>query len=185
VQRLAAWKIMGYVCGNRFPAAAEVTMAHAINVDYINPFIEATINTFQTMCSITPVRDRVFLKGEGEEVYGVSGIIGLGGEATGAVVLNFPEAAAIRIVAKFIGEDVETINSSVVDGVGELTNIIAGDAKNRLIQKGYKFEIGLPKMVTGRSYITAQSKSVPCIVVSFNSDVGKFCVEVSLKKTGT
>ncbi len=159
-------------------------MALGINVDYINPFIEATINTFQTMCKVTPTRERVFLKGEGEEVYGVSGIIGLGGEATGAVVLNFPEPAAVKIVSKFVGEECDGINSSVVDGVGELANIIAGDAKNRLIQKGYKFEIGLPKIVTGRNYITAQSKSVPCIVVSFTSEVGRFCLEVSLKKSG-
>jgi chemotaxis protein CheX len=71
----------------------------------------------------------------------------------------------------------------VVDGVGELTNIIAGDAKNRLIQKGYKFEIGLPKIVTGRNYITAQNKSVPCIVISFTCELGRFCIEVSLKKS--
>jgi chemotaxis protein CheX len=154
----------------------------SINVDYINPFIEATINTFQTMVNVVPTRDKVFLKGEGEEVYGVSGIIGLGGEATGAVVLNFPEAVAIAAVSKFVGEEASTITSNVVDGVGELTNIIAGDAKNRLLQKGYKFEIGLPKMVTGRNYITAQNKSVPCIVISFTSDLGKFCIEVSLKK---
>jgi chemotaxis protein CheX len=159
-------------------------MSRGINVDYINPFIEATIHTFQTMCAVTPVRDRVFLKGEGEEVYGVSGIIGLGGEATGAVVLNFPEQVAVRTVSKFVGEEIASITSGVVDGVGELTNIIAGDAKNRLIQKGYKFEIGLPKIVTGRSYITAQNKSVPCLVVSFASDFGKFCLEVSLKKIG-
>jgi chemotaxis protein CheX len=159
-------------------------MSRGINVDYINPFIEATVHTFQTMCSVTPARDRVFLKGEGEEVYGVSGIIGLGGEATGAVVLNFPESVAISVVSKFVGEEYANITSSVVDGVGELTNIIAGDAKNRLIQKGYKFEIGLPKIVTGRSYITAQNKAVPCLVVSFASEFGKFCLEVSLKKIG-
>jgi chemotaxis protein CheX len=155
----------------------------SINVDYINPFIEATINTFQTMVNVVPTRDKVFLKGEGEEVYGVSGIIGLGGEATGAVVLNFPEQVAIAAVSKFVGEEATTITSNVVDGVGELTNIIAGDAKNRLMQKGYKFEIGLPKIVTGRSYITAQNKAIPCIVISFTSDLGKFCIEVSLKKS--
>ncbi len=159
-------------------------MSRGINVDYINPFIEATVHTFQTMCQVTPTRDRIFLKGEGEQVYGVSGIIGLGGEATGAVVLNFPEPVAISAVGKFVGEEYTSITSSVVDGVGELTNIIAGDAKNRLIQKGYKFEIGLPKIVTGRNYITAQNKAVPCLVVSFASDVGKFCLEVSLKKIG-
>ena len=154
-----------------------------INVDYINPFIEATVNTFQTMCNVVPTREKIFLKGEGEEVYGVSGIIGLGGEAVGAVVLNFPENVAVAVVSKFVGEEYTSITSSVVDGVGELTNIIAGDAKNRLIPKGYKFEIGLPKMVTGRNYITAQNKSVPCIVVMFTSPIGKFCLEVSLRKS--
>jgi chemotaxis protein CheX len=157
-------------------------MSHGINVDYINPFIEAVTHTFSTMAAITPTRDRIFLKGDGEETYGISGIIGLGGEATGAVVLNFPEQVAIRVVGKFVGEEFTNISAAVVDGVGELTNIIAGDAKNRLVQKGYKFEIGLPKIVTGRSYITAQNKAVPCLVVSFASEVGKFCMEVSLKK---
>jgi chemotaxis protein CheX len=154
----------------------------SINVDYINPFIEATINTFQTMANVVPTREKVFLKGEGEEVYGVSGIIGLGGEAIGSVVLNFPEPAAIAAVSRFVGEEFPSITAGVVDGVGELTNIIAGDAKNRLMQKGYKFEIGLPKIVTGRNYITAQKTSVPCIVISFTSEMGKFSIEVSLRK---
>ena len=155
---------------------------HGITVDYINPFIEATTHTFQTRCSLAATRDRIFLKGDGEEVYGVSGIIGLGGEATGVVVLSFPELVAIRVVSKFAGEEFSSLTSGVVDGVGELTNLIAEDAKNRLVQKGYKFEIGLPKIVTGRNYITAQSKSTTCVVVSFASEVGKFCMEVSLKK---
>jgi chemotaxis protein CheX len=154
----------------------------ALNVDYINPFIEATVNTFQTMAGVLPAREKIFLKGDGEESYGVSGIIGLGGEATGAVVLNFPEDVARKAVGKFVGEEFASITSGVVDGVGELTNIIAGDAKNRLIQKGYKFEIGLPKIVTGRSYITAQNKAIPCIVITFTSDLGRFSLEVSLKK---
>ena len=159
-------------------------MSKGLNVDYINPFIEAVTNTFQTMAGMAITRDKIFLKGEGEEVYGVSGIIGLGGEASGSVVLNFPEQVAIAAVGKFVGEDFGSITAGVVDGVGELTNIVAGDAKNRLIQKGYKFDIGLPKIVTGRNYITAQQKGVPCIVIAFNSEIGRFCIEVSLKKSG-
>ena len=116
-------------------------------------------------------------------MYGVTGIIGLGGEATGAVVLNFPEEVAVRAVSSFVSESYDTISSDVVDGVGELTNIVAGDAKNRLMQKGYNFDIGLPKIVVGRNYITAQSQSVPCIVISFKSDIGSFTLEVSLKKS--
>lgn len=157
-------------------------MKSGVNVDYINPFIEAVVNTFKTMCSVDAQREKIFLKGDGEERYGVTGIIGLGGEATGAVVLNFPEDVAIRSVSGFVGESYESINSDVVDGVGELTNIIAGDAKNRLLQKGYSFDIGLPKIVVGRNYVTAQSSSIACIVIQFSSDMGAFSLEVSLKK---
>jgi chemotaxis protein CheX len=157
-------------------------MGSGLNVDYINPFIEATINTFQTMCSVDAKRDKIFLKGEGSEVYGVTGIIGLGGEASGSVVLNFPAEVAMSAVGSFVGEAYDNISAEVVDGVGELTNIIAGDAKNRLGQKGYSFDIGLPKIVVGRNYVTAQSRSLPCIVISFTSSIGNFTIEVSLKK---
>ncbi len=44
-------------------------------------------------------------------------------------------------------------------------------------------EIGLPKIVTGRNYITAQNRAIPCIVIAFASDLGRFCLEVSLKKS--
>lgn len=157
-------------------------MASGLNVDYINPFIEAVVNTFKTMCSVEAEREKVFLKGDGDERYGVTGIIGLGGEATGAVVLNFPEAVAMSAVSSFVGDSYDSITADVVDGVGELTNIIAGDAKNRLMQKGYTFDIGLPKIVVGRNYVTAQSSSVPCVVISFASSLGGFALEVSLKK---
>ena len=157
-------------------------MSKALNVDYINPFIEATVNSFQTMCSIGSQRTKIFLKGEGNEIYGVTGIIGLGGEASGSVVLNFPSGVAIAAVGAFVGEAYDDITADVVDGVGELTNIIAGDAKNRLAQKGYTFDIGLPKIVVGRNYVTAQSKNIPCVVVMFKSDIGEFSLEVSLKK---
>ena len=145
-----------------------------INIDYINPFIEATVNTFRTMCTIEVARDRILLKGDGAEIYGVTGVIGLAGEATGSVVLNFPAEVAKSAVGSLIGEIYNDITSEVVDGVGELTNIIAGDSKNRLSQKGYSFDIGLPKIVVGRNYVTSQSKAVPCIIILFKSSIGQF-----------
>ncbi len=154
-----------------------------LHVDYINPFIEATVNTFATMCSTEVTRDRISLKGEGSEMYGITGIIGLSGEASGSVVLNLPAQAAINVVSSFVGEAYDDINADVVDGVGELINIIAGDSKNRLSEKGYTFNLSLPKIVVGRNYVTSQSRSTPCIVLSFLSELGKFTIEVSLTKS--
>ena len=161
-----------------------MSSASGMNVDYINPFIEATVSTFQSMCSLAVAREKVFLKGNDQVNYGVSGIIGLAGEAQGAVVLSFPEDTARKVISKLVGEDFDSINAAVVDGVGELTNIVAGDAKNRLVQKGYKFDLGLPRIVSGRSHIAAQSRGVQCLVITFKSECGPFSLEVSLKKNG-
>ncbi len=153
-----------------------------LQVDYINPFIESVTNTLEMMCSLPVKREGISLKGEEKETYGVTGIIGLGGEVTGAVVLNLPEQVAISLVSSFTDETYDSITSDVLDGVGELTNIIAGDAKERLQQKGYSFDIGLPKIIVGRSYVTTQSKAITCIVITFAAKIGTFTLEVSLKK---
>ena len=154
----------------------------SLNVDYINPFIEALINTFVTMIGEKPIREKIMIKGEGDDIFGVSAIIGLAGEASGSVVLTLNEDTAKSVVGKFTGATFDSLTSDVIDGVGELTNIIAGDAKNRLSTKGYKFQIGLPKVVAGRNYIIMNTKNVPCIVVKFGSPLGNLSLEVCLKK---
>ena len=153
-----------------------------LNLDYINLFIEAVISTFATMIGETPTREKVMLKGDGDEIFGVSGIVGLAGEVSGSVVLTLDEDTAKNVVSKFTGASYQSLTADVIDGVGELTNIIAGDAKNRLRSKGYKFNIGLPKVVSGRNYITMRTKDVPCIVVKFGSPLGSLLLEVCLKK---
>ena len=35
-------------------------MKSGLNVDYINPFIEAVVNTFKTMCSVDAQREKIF-----------------------------------------------------------------------------------------------------------------------------
>ena len=46
-------------------------MKSGLNVDYINPFIEAVVNTLQTMCAASSAREKVYLKGLG--VIGATG----------------------------------------------------------------------------------------------------------------
>jgi chemotaxis protein CheX len=152
-------------------------------VNYINPFIEAAQKAFETMVNEVAVRKSLSLKGDVIHSSGVSGIIGLAGETTGSVVLNLNETTAIKVISKIMGTNYTDVTSDVIDGVGELTNIIAGDAKNRLIQNGYKFDISIPRVVSGRQYFSTQTKNVPCIVIAFAIPSGAFTLEVCLTKT--
>jgi len=153
-----------------------------MNVEYINPFINSTMNALTTMAFVTPVRGKPYLKSETDQTkVDISAIIGLAGEASGWVALAFPRAAAMKIASNMLGEQKLSLDSDVRDAVGEIVNMIAGGAKGDFSQKGLSFKIAIPTVVIGDSHILSQKKDVPCIVIPFTIDEGEFFIEVCLK----
>lgn len=106
-------------------------------------------------------------------------VIGLAGETVGAVVLSFSRNTAIRIVSKFEGRTYTALGSEVIDGVGELINIIAGNAKEGL--HDFRIEISLPGVITGTTYEIHWPEAIPVVTIPFESEVGAFSVNVSLR----
>jgi chemotaxis protein CheX len=147
----------------------------------LKPFVTAIGETFESMCH-TPVklrrgfnRTEPFPAGDG-----VSGIIGLAGRRCGSVTLHVPSLTACATIARMTGMEFPAISSDVADGIGELTNIIAGRAKCILIEEGLNFSISLPKVVYGGDYGFTQDSKAPCLAMEFTSDVGLLWVDVSL-----
>ena len=154
----------------------------ALSIDYINPFIEATVETFKTMCSLDVTREAAAIQHGNQETSGLTGIMQLSGEANGSIIINLPDGVSLAAVAATTGTSHESINADVVEGITELSNAIASDAKNRLEQKGFSFHISPPKVVVGRNHVTSKSGAATSILISFRSDVGSFSIAVSLKK---
>jgi chemotaxis protein CheX len=150
-----------------------------MNVAFVNPFITSTITTFKTMLSVDITPGKPMLKHEGEPVYDISGMIGLSGIAQGAIALSFPKAVALKAVSAMLGTEIKIIGPEMTDGIGELVNIIAGNAKQYLSQ--YQLTISLPNVVVGRNHSITPPSHTPSIVVPFTSIVGEFAMEVSLK----
>lgn len=149
-----------------------------MNADYINPFLASTVNVFETMLGIELDRERPFIRDCAAPQYEVTGIIGLTGKATGTVALSMPREVAMAITEKLLGERHVDINPTVVDAVGEVTNMIAGAAKSRMEQ--LQLSLGLPTVVTGKaSCIAFPSRATP-ICIPFNSQLGPVVVEVGI-----
>jgi chemotaxis protein CheX len=146
---------------------------------YINPFLKASLNLFKDYLGLEVVVGEPFIREDPQALEEVSGIIGLAGETQGAVVLSFSRETAIKIISKFAKQTYLALGSEVIDGVGELVNIIAGNAKQDLLQ--YRIEISLPGVITGDSYKIHWPEKVPVITIPFNSNLGDFTVNVSLK----
>jgi chemotaxis protein CheX len=150
-----------------------------MDVAYVNPFIVSTVETFRTMLNLEVKQGAVQLKDENKFSYDVSGIIGLSGEAQGSICMSFPKLLALKLVSKLLGTDIKIIGPEIADGIGEIANIIAGNAKQHLSQ--YTLSISLPKVVVGAGHYVVSQKGIPTIVVPFISSMGNFAMEVSLK----
>ena len=147
---------------------------------YINPFLHASISLFRDYLGVELSYDKPFLNPESAHLSDVSAIIGLAGETTGALVLSFDRDTAVAMVSRLAQKQYQAMSNEVIDGVGELVNILAGNAKKDLEE--FRISISLPGVVTGGSYKIQWPHGVPVITIPFKSDLGNFSVNVSLKE---
>ena len=150
-----------------------------MKVKYINPFLNASVNLFKEFLGFKVTSGKPYVLPDPQELYEVSGIIGLAGETVGAVVLSFSRETAIKMVSQMEGKTYNALGTEVIDGVGELINIIAGNAKKDLLE--FRIEISLPGVITGTTYRIHWPEGIPVVCIPFESDVGPFTVNVSLR----
>lgn len=150
-----------------------------MDVSYVNPFIKSAVETFETMLNTKAMPGKPTIKKDGQPTFDISGIIGLSGEALGNVVISFPKVTALKVISTLLGTPIKIVGPEVTDGIGELANIIAGNAKQGLTS--YRINISLPKVIIGKNHSVSSPSGVPAIVIPFTSEFGEFAMEISLK----
>ena len=152
-----------------------------MQVKYIQPFISSTVKVFKGFLDvdIKPGQPFIFNHNENKYSYDISGIIGIGGHTMGIVVISFPKMVALDLATKITGQVTKIFDDTVIDLVGEIVNIIAGNAKKGLEQ--YQLVISLPSIVKGVNHQITGITGVPMIGIPFSSPKGEIFLFVSLK----
>ena len=149
-----------------------------MDVKYLNPFLAAIQNVFETMIGIPYNLGNPTLKKDKIASYDVSGVIGISGEVAGCVVISFPKATALQLASALLDDDLQTVDEDCTDAIGEIANMIAGDAKKNFPKKNTS--VSVPIVIIGKSEIVYPS-AVPIFSIPCNTSDGQFVVEVALK----
>ena len=163
------------------PRAASIS--RQMDVNFVNPFLIATANVLKIQASTEVKAGRPVLKDSKEKFFGeISGVIGLVSDAfVGSVVITFPEATFLKIMSRMLGEEFTTLTPEIQDGAGELTNIIFGQAKMILNEKGYGIRTAIPSVVTGKNHsVQSIASNGPRVAIPFETDIGNFQIEICL-----
>ncbi|MBW2090782.1 MAG: chemotaxis protein CheX [Deltaproteobacteria bacterium] len=151
-----------------------------MDVNYINPFLSATLNVLKTMASLELTSDKPFLKKDAVARGDVSGVIGITGEVTGSLSVSFSFGLIKEIIKNMLGEDISEITDDVRDAVGEITNMICGDARRMLQESGLSLSAAIPTIVAGKNHTIRHAIRGPIIVIPFHGEKGTAVVEVSM-----
>jgi chemotaxis protein CheX len=147
-----------------------------VRVEFINPFIIAVTKTLETMVGCKVTREAPQLKKNPQTLYPISGIIGLSGVVAGTVVLTMSKELALKSASAMLMEDCKELNADVFDAVGELTNVIAGNAKAQLEE--YKLSLSLPNVINGEATELRFPENCQPITIPFQTDFGPMAVEI-------
>lgn len=156
------------------------TESDTMDAAYLNPALTAIVNIMEKMAQLHPVREAVRLKPNAVAYGDISSLIemkGSGGHGSVAVSFTVP---VIQVLGKrMLPPNTRMTDKLMKDLTGEIANMIAGGMKSELEAAGLKFDISLPKILSGRPHRLDHSTSVPAMLVPFKTDVGPFYVELS------
>jgi chemotaxis protein CheX len=154
-----------------------------MDVQFINPFLEGTIDVLKTMAMIEPVVGKPYVKKDNNAEGDISGIIGMTGSVRGSLALSFSEPSILMIVSNMLGERYAEINDEVRDAVGEITNMISGVARKKLESKGYYISAAIPTVVSGKNHAILHVLGGPSIIIPFKVSNWSFYVDFCLDDT--
>lgn len=149
-----------------------------MNPDHLQPFVQATCETFSIM-----MKQQVFpgppVADGGAFSFPMAAIIKLRGGALGAVAMAFPEATAMAVAQAFAGER-DHNHKSIKDAVSEIVNVVAGAAKRHLPVRNVS--ISLPGWADAKA-IQSGAKLTGATRVPFQSSLGRFELLVLIEVT--
>jgi chemotaxis protein CheX len=155
-----------------------------MDVKFINPFLNGTIEVMKKMAFVEPRPGKVYIKQTSVANGDVSGIIGITGDMIGSLAMSFGESCICHLIGSMVGESYAEAGQEVFDGVGELTNMISGVARTYLEKEGMHVYAAIPSVVYGKNHTINHILKSPSIVIPFETDHGSFVVDVCIQRTG-
>jgi chemotaxis protein CheX len=153
-----------------------------MDVKLVNPFIEATTHVLSSMAFTTAKAGNPYLKKDTIARGDVTGIVGLIGEARGTISVSFTESCILSIVSNMFGEEITEINDEVKDAVGEILNIVSGQARQKLEGMGRVLKGAIPTVISGKDHTITHITKQPIVAVPFESEKGTFTIEICIEE---
>ncbi len=151
-----------------------------MNIEYINPFIEASQTVLKQITQLDARLGKVYLKNSPYKSEDILIMVGLTGKMRGQAVFSIDRAFALKIASiMMMGMPVTEFDEMSKSALSELANMIMGNAATILYNRGINIDITPPSLLVGENMqITTSKMKTVCIPLEFN-DTEKIDLDIS------
>lgn len=146
----------------------------------LKAIIQSAQSVFSKMCGIDLEFQEQADIGCAAKHYDVSGIIAISGALPTSLAMHMASSLIFASAENFMGIRPTKLDADMLDLVGELTNMVAGGAKERLDLPG--LSLGLPTVVAGPAHQVAFGTGMRVSAITFQSPLGVLAIDVGVKK---
>jgi len=152
-----------------------------INAEFVNPFLEAASAVFKSILNVDLRRGKLIIKESPIPSMDVAILIGITGSVTGEVVYSLGFNMVHKIAEILApGLSADQIQSEYKDIIGELSNMITGNAMNLFATKGKTIEITTPTVLEGKDFTITMIKQTT-LGINLYSPMGQLEMNIALK----
>lgn len=147
---------------------------------FINPFVRAGMEVLESVINSRPEPGQLAVRSATFTTQQVSIVIGVTGAVQGQTVFGMSLVTATKVAAAMSSMPVMTFDEMASSAIGELGNMISGNATTLLSEAGYECQITPPALVRGADVEIATA--TPALVVPLYTDFGKMEINVALEE---
>lgn len=153
-----------------------------MDVKVINPFLNATLQTFKEMFQVESKNNEPFVVdvNSGHQ-WEVSGLLGITGDYSGVVAVRLHKTLAFKLLELSGLTDIHPDKKLELSQelVSEFTNIISGHAVSSI--PGINLTVSPPVTITGKDHVISWPKNYPVVGIPFITAFGPYEVDVCFK----
>jgi len=151
-----------------------------MKAEYINPFVQASFSVLEMVLGARPTKGQMsaqtatFVSEQCNVIYGVTG------QVQGQVIYGMSLTTADNIASAMLGNPIKEFDALAASAIGELGNMISGNAMQFLSEAGWVCDITPPTIMRGAN-VEISTISIPAILIPMTLEQGQLLVTIGLQ----
>ncbi len=150
-----------------------------MKAEFVNPIYRAASDVLKSMLELDVKRGNL---ARGDEL--ISGneanvAIGVTGDLSGSILFSFDRDMAISMVESMSGMEVDELDKFVTSALGEVANIISGNAATFLQNEGYDCDIVPPRVIIGENKSLSMATDT-VLIIPLHTEMGEFDINLAI-----